>query len=353
MSVSSWNKYSHLSNEEITEIKKSEESGSKKRPPAQIKILSRKEKVETTTKGKSPPGSDQPKKNVRSWINTVNPWSTTWIKKVCENTDTKRAKAHLNTFVHESRRPEVTNKLVEQIRDMTMAETHIVLRELQHKPRYIHQSYNKNTLDVNASILTDDGKILSTKALIDSGCMGSSIEASFVEQHHIPVHQLPRKIPVYNADGTPNSRGAISSFVMVELTIDDHIEQITLAITDLGTHKIYLGYDWLKTHNPIINWKTKEITFTCSNDHTPHLIDDDDEDETPECTRSWKGGDRIFQIDALEYLRATQPQRLAMDLAIEADKIKHTKTFEEVVPEVYHDLKKDVFDKDIFEELPP
>ena len=353
MSVSSWNKYSHLSNEEITETKKSEESGSKERPPAQIKILSRKEKVETTTKGKSPPGSDQPKKNVRSWINTVDPWSTTWIKKVCENTDTKRAKAHLNTFVHESRRPEVTNELVEQIRDMTMTKTHIILRELQHKPRYIHQSYNKNTLDVNASILTDNGKILSTKALIDSGCTGSSIEASFVEQHHIPVHQLPRKIPVYNADGTLNSRGTISSFVMVELTIDDHIEQITLAITDLGTHKIYLGYDWLKTHNPIINWKTKEITFTCSNDHTPHLIDDDDEDETLECTRSWKGGDRIFQIDALEYLRVIQPQRLTMDLVIEADKIKHTKTFEEVVPEVYHDFKKDVFNKDIFEELPP
>ena len=237
MSVSSRNKYSLLSNEETTETKKSEESGSKEHPPAQIKILSRKEKVETAvkresppgkvetaTKDKSPPGSDQPKKNVQSWINTVDPWSTAWIKKVCENTDTKRARAHLNTFVHEFRRPEVTNELVEQIRNMTMAETHIVLRELQHKPRYICQSYNKNTLDVDTSILTDDRKILSTKALIDSGCMGSSIDASFVEQHHIPTHQLPRKIPVYNADGTPNSRGAISSFVMVELTIDDHIE---------------------------------------------------------------------------------------------------------------------------------
>ena len=44
-----------------------------------------------------------------------------------------------------------------------MAETHIVLRELQHKPRYIRQSYNKNTLDITTSILTYDGKNLSTK----------------------------------------------------------------------------------------------------------------------------------------------------------------------------------------------
>ena len=91
MSVSSRNKYSLLSNEEMTETKKSEESGLKERPPAQIKILSRKkkvetavkcesppERVETTTKGKSPPGADQPK-NVQSWINTVDPESTRWI----------------------------------------------------------------------------------------------------------------------------------------------------------------------------------------------------------------------------------------------------------------------------------
>ena len=98
------NKYCTLSIEETTETTtKSEESGSKERPPAQIRILSRKDKkVETTTKDKSPLGSDQPKKNIQSWVNTVDPWSTKWIKKVCDNTDIKRAKAHLKTFVHES-----------------------------------------------------------------------------------------------------------------------------------------------------------------------------------------------------------------------------------------------------------
>ena len=42
-----------------------------------------------------------------------------------------------------------------------------------------------------------------------------------------------------------------------------------------------------------------------------------------------------------------------MDLTIQADKVKLIKTFEETVPEAYHDFKKDVFDKDVFEELPP
>lgn len=145
----------------------------------------------------------------------MDPWATKWIKNVCDHIDTKRAKAHLKIFVHESQRPEINNEIVEEIKLSTLVESHFMLRELQHKPRFIHQSYTKNTLDITTSILTDNGKILSTKALIDSGCTGSSIDAAYIKQNHIPTHQLPRKIPIYNVIGTPNSRGPISFFVTV------------------------------------------------------------------------------------------------------------------------------------------
>jgi hypothetical protein len=29
----------------------------------------------------------------------------------------------------------------------------------------------------------------------------------------------------------------------------------------LGKQRIILGFPWLKQHNPIINWKTKEVTW--------------------------------------------------------------------------------------------
>ena len=156
--------------------------------------------------------------------------------------------------MHDTRTAKVTSKLIQCVKDSTNAELHLILRELQQKPRYIRKTtHNHNTLNLLVNLLTDDGKILSTMALIDSGCTGSSIDESFVQQHHIPTHELSQSIPVYNADGTPNSRGAISTFITIELTIGEHVERIALAVTNLGTHPIFLGYNWLKLHNPNID----------------------------------------------------------------------------------------------------
>ena len=117
-----------------------------------------------------------------------------------------------------------------------------------------------------------------------------------------------------------------------------------MAVTNLGTHLIFLGYDWLKLHNPDIDWKTNEIEFRCSNNHTPGLIDEDDNDE--------KGVDceRIFQLDVKSYLQSTH-SNLATELTIKAEAAKQKQTFEDVIPETYHDYK-DVFDKENFDELP-
>ena len=129
----------------------------------------------------------------------------------------------------------------------------------------------------------------------------------------------------------------------MELTIREHIEQIALVVTNLGTYPIFLGYNWLKLHNPSINWKTSQIEFQCSNDHTPGLINKDDNHK--------EGVDeRIFQLDIESYLQSTH-FNLATELAIKAGAAKQKKTFEEVVPECYHDYK-DVFDKENFDELP-
>ena len=169
--------------------------------------------------------SEQKKKNTQSWRNCVDPWSIPWIKKVCEERDHDHALKILKSFVHNTQTAEVTPELIQCMKDSTNAELHLILRELQQKLRYIHKTtHNHNTLDLSVSLITDNGKTLSTMALIDSGCTGSSIDKGFIQQHHIPTHELPQSIPVYNADGTPNSRGAISTFVTVKLTIGEHIE---------------------------------------------------------------------------------------------------------------------------------
>jgi len=40
---------------------------------------------------------------------------------------------------------------------------------------------------------------------------------------------------------------------------NNHQETIELGLTNTGKHDILLGMDWLKAHNPNIDWKTSKI----------------------------------------------------------------------------------------------
>ncbi len=52
-------------------------------------------------------------------------------------------------------------------------------------------------------------------------------------------------IPIYNADGTKNSGGAITKYAEICLTIGDHAKRIDLAVMELGDRQIFLGHNWL------------------------------------------------------------------------------------------------------------
>ena len=124
-----------------------------------------------------------------------------------------------------------------------------------------------------------DGSKLPIVALVDSRCSGSSIDESFVQHNNIATYNLPIAIPVYNADGTPNSNGLISKFITIKLVIGEHSERLVLVVTQLSTHSIFLGFNWLKEHNLIIDWKQQKIKFTCVDDHLPGLVPVEDEEE--------------------------------------------------------------------------
>ena len=122
------------------------------------------------------------------------------------------------------------------------------------------------------------------------------------------------------------------------MRIRDHSKQITMAMSNLSTHLIFLRYDWLKKHNPQIDWKAKTLQFTCENEHTPGLLDPEIDDEEVEPKQ-------LFMMD-YEYFRNP-----STDIAIAAGESKQTKTFEEIVLEAYHEYK-DIFAKEMFDELP-
>ena len=100
-----------------------------------------------------------------------------------------------------------------------------------------------------------------TRALVDSGCTGSCINKGFVWSHRIPTQKSPIAIPVFNADGTPNDLGNITHFVDARLCVGGHKEDTQLAVVKLGSTLIFLGHDWLKRHNPSVNWNLGSLVF--------------------------------------------------------------------------------------------
>jgi len=65
-----------------------------------------------------------------------------------------------------------------------------------------------------------------------------------------------------NVNGTLNKQGAICHAAILRMGIGArHWENIEVAITNTGQHEILLGTDWLKAHNPSIDWSTNRLHF--------------------------------------------------------------------------------------------
>jgi hypothetical protein len=76
------------------------------------------------------------------------------------------------------------------------------------------------------------------------------------------MHPLTKPIPVYNVDGTANDAGMITDVADVILRYANHSERTQLAVTRLGKQSMILGYNWLRNHNPEINWQTKDVKMS-------------------------------------------------------------------------------------------
>jgi len=108
----------------------------------------------------------------------------------------------------------------------------------------------------------DMSELYSIEALLDSGATGSLIDRDFVHSKGINTRTLSHNIPVFNIDGSPNEAGQISEVVDVVLRYKTHSERMLLAVSRLGKQSLILGYDWLKDHNPKIDWEKGEVEIT-------------------------------------------------------------------------------------------
>jgi len=109
---------------------------------------------------------------------------------------------------------------------------------------------------------TDMSELYAVKALLDSRATGSFIDRDFVRSKEMNTWTLSRNISVFNVNGSPNEAGQITEVVDVVLRYKTHSERMLLAVSGLGKQSLILGYDWLKDHNPKVDWEKREVEMT-------------------------------------------------------------------------------------------
>ena len=144
---------------------------------------------------------------------------------------------------------------------------------LLHKPKWerrLPKLLSISALDARETSLllpveigtTDTSELHSVKALLDNRATGSFIDRDFVCLKEINTQTLSCNILVFNVDSSPNEAGQISEVVDVLLYYKTHSERMLLTVSRLGKQNLILGYNWLKNHNPKVDWKKEEVEMT-------------------------------------------------------------------------------------------
>ncbi|SJL16884.1 uncharacterized protein ARMOST_20414 [Armillaria ostoyae] len=311
-------------------------------------------KERTPTIVKEETTSDEParisatKSDAHRWYK---PFEVDWtLRAVCEARNDNAACAALYIWTHIDRVPELTPELLSEIRKGgELARER--LYELHEPPRYLRRrGSNDRDFSLQVQLTTVTGqKTFTTKGLVDSGCTSSAINRAFVRKNQLDTVKTAVPIVVYNADGTHNQAGDITEYVEMRMTIGNHIERIDFAVTDLGPKDLYLGHDWLKRHNPVINWETGTVIFgRCQCVKNPFPLPDANPDDRWD--EELEDGDTILAVNMEEEI-VIRAMHHANDLAAAANTEKPTKTFEEMVPSDYRSFR-DLFSKENFDELP-
>jgi RNase H-like domain found in reverse transcriptase/Reverse transcriptase (RNA-dependent DNA polymerase)/Integrase zinc binding domain/Integrase core domain/Chromo (CHRromatin Organisation MOdifier) domain/Retroviral aspartyl protease len=113
-----------------------------------------------------------------------------------------------------------------------------------------------------------ENKVLDVQAMIDSGANASFIDVSFAKHHQLPLELRPEPATLALFDGEPSSAGKITHTCRLRLSLNLHHEDLILEVSKSGHYPIVLGYPWLRTHNPQIDWQEGTISF-----HSPYCYD--------------------------------------------------------------------------------
>jgi hypothetical protein len=144
--------------------------------------------------------------------------------------------------------------------------------------RYVISSTpSSNLLELDVSMQTlDTGEVVASLALLDCRATGLFVDRNFVKMKNLTTRKLSHPMNIYNMDSTPNEAGKVSEVWETVLRYRDHSERAIFAVTCLGKQNIILGLDWLREHNPEVDWQNKPSQDESLPEPLPHLSEQDE-----------------------------------------------------------------------------
>ena len=240
---------------------------------------------------------------------------------------------------------------------------------------FIRSVSNDDHLFIDIMLETERVNV-KVRALVDSGAsslfMSPRIAKQFQRQH------LRKAIPLTNIDGTPNQIGKITHQVRAVMELRGHRSRERLLVAEIGAEDVIIGIDWLKKHNPSVDWKTGELKFTrcpasCGRrgmrqrpvgkikfgqtERTPEQDDsteqvEEDEEEGLGKEDQPESDDQVFEVVSMERtMQIAAGFTRSQQIAEKVLRQEKTRTFEEMVPREFWRYRQ-VFEQKASERLP-
>ncbi|KAF9053096.1 hypothetical protein BJ165DRAFT_1340054, partial [Panaeolus papilionaceus] len=140
----------------------------------------------------------------------------------------------LRKWANRGRWDEVDEEMVRSIRRMSTVDAEVVVKELK-EPRNVVVRVKNNSVVIPMRIQLGKDSSTSIHALLDSGATGCYVHEDFVKAHSLPLTKLPHPIAIYNADGSRNVSHSIRFKCTLRVTMEDHTEDITCSVANIGT----------------------------------------------------------------------------------------------------------------------
>src|SRR5712672_3412896 len=111
-------------------------------------------------------------------------------------------------------------------------------------------------------------KRVESSTLLDCGATENFMSMDYAKWLHLPVKRLSAPRPLFNVDGTTNRKGDLLFYSDLRMRTGSITKVMRFFLTDLGHHRIILGYPWFVANQPRIDWAKGWIDAS----HLPVII---------------------------------------------------------------------------------